>query len=132
MDVPTVLIIDDDETNRKLISRLLVRNGFEVQTASSGQGGLEILANVPVSVVLLDIVMPKEHGLDILQRIKDNPALRHIPVVMLSIVEHEKTRNQAFALGACRFMEKPYNLREILSVLREVLDEHPCRGTSSA
>jgi CheY-like chemotaxis protein len=79
-----VLVVDDIETNRDVLSRQLERQGYGVATAENGRQALEMLHADTFDLVLLDIMMPKIDGYEVLQRLKADEALRHIPVIMIS------------------------------------------------
>ena len=88
MSAPTptgsILVVDDDPINRMLLSRSLMADGHEVRTAEDGTRALELLAEQRDDVVLLDIVMPGLDGIEVLDRIKTDPQLRDIAVIMIS------------------------------------------------
>ena len=110
----TVLVIDDDPQARDLIQRTLHREGLEVITAASGAEGLALARERQPQVITLDVMMPEMAGWSVLSQIKAEPALRDIPVVMLSMVD-DKTRG--FALGAADYMTKPIDRERLLSLV---------------
>ena len=104
-----VLVVDDLEENRELISRRLSRLGYTVRLASSGEAALQLVRNEPADLILLDILMPGIDGLELLRRLKSDPALGHIPVVMLSSEDQIDTVVRCISLGADDFLPKPFN-----------------------
>jgi adenylate cyclase len=107
-----ILIVDDDPGNRDLLARRLARDGYSVQTASSGQAALESLANraaPPVDLILLDVMMPGLDGYEVLRRLKGDTALRDIPVLMISAVDEIDSAVRCIELGAEDYLSKPYN-----------------------
>jgi PAS domain S-box-containing protein len=110
----TVLVIDDDQQARELIQRTLHRDGLEVITAGSGAEGLALARARLPQVITLDVMMPEMDGWSVLSQIKAEPALRDIPVVMLSMVD-DKTRG--FALGAADYMTKPIDRERLMSLV---------------
>jgi adenylate cyclase len=104
-----ILVVDDLEENRELLLRRLARLGYEVQAAGSGEQALEWVAANPVDLILLDIFMPGLNGIEVLQRLKSNPAWLHIPVIMLSSAGFVDTVARCIALGADDFLPKPFN-----------------------
>jgi adenylate cyclase len=100
--------VDDNEENRDMLARRLRRQGHEVLTAAGGQSGLDVLARTPVDLVLLDVMMPDLDGYAVLQRIKGDPALRDIPVVMISALEELDSVARCIQLGADDYLGKPF------------------------
>jgi adenylate cyclase len=104
-----ILVVDDNEGNRELLSRRLARQGFALATAESGQGALDLLAERPIDLVLLDVMMPGMDGYEALKRIKADPALRHIPVLMISALDEIDSVIRCIELGAEDYLPKPFN-----------------------
>jgi PAS domain S-box-containing protein len=107
----TVLAIDDDPAARDLMKRFLSREGFHPVTADSGEQGLKLARELRPSIITLDVMMPKMDGWAVLHELKADPELRHIPVVMVTIVDD---KNLGYTLGAAEYMTKPID-REQLS-----------------
>jgi PAS domain S-box-containing protein len=110
----TVLIIDDDPDTRQLLSRMLVKEGFRILEAASGDAGLALARAERPDVITLDVVMPGLDGWSVLAALKDDPALAAIPVVMLTITDD---RNLGFALGASEYLTKPIERARLSAVL---------------
>jgi adenylate cyclase len=111
VDVPAgrVLVVDDDPLNRMLLTRSLEQEGHRVGSAASGQEALEILREKPLDVVLLDIVMPELDGVSVLERLKRDPVLQHVPVIMISAVDEIDTVVRCIEMGAEDYLPKPFN-----------------------
>ena len=105
----TILIADDDGLSRKLLRRLLERDGHEVCTAANGAEALELFAGEPIDVVLLDIVMPELDGIAVLERLKATPGASHVPVVMISAVDETDSVVRCIEIGADDYLPKPFN-----------------------
>lgn len=105
----TVLIVDDIETNRDLLSRRLKKQGHTIVMAENGQQALGLLQQQSVDVVLLDIMMPHMNGYEVLEHLKANPALRHIPVIMISALDDIESVVRCIELGAEDYLFKPFN-----------------------
>jgi PAS domain S-box-containing protein len=118
----TVLVIDDDPAACDLIRRLLVREGFRAETASSGEEGLRLAKELRPTVITLDVMMPRMDGWSVLAALKDDPELSTIPVVMLTITDN---RNLGFTLGASEYLTKPVERERLLAVLRRYTCQHP-------
>jgi class 3 adenylate cyclase len=105
----TILVVDDNEGNREMLSRRLARQGYAVLTAEDGRGALDILRGRPVDLVLLDVIMPEMDGHEALKRIKADAALRHIPVLMISALDEMESVIGCIELGAEDYLPKPFN-----------------------
>jgi signal transduction histidine kinase/CheY-like chemotaxis protein len=118
----TVLVIDDDPAVRELVTRFLTKEGFRVQTASSGEEGLKAArANRP-DVITLDVMMPGMDGWSVLSTLKGDPQLTEIPVVMLTIVSDQ---NMGYALGASDYLTKPIDRDKLVHVLKKYECKQP-------
>jgi len=115
------LIIDDEATSREILRQILMREGFDVVMAESGQQGIDIAREVRPSVITLDVLMPGLDGWSTLQQLKCDPELRDIPVIMVTIVDEE---NQAYALGAAAYLTKPVNRECLLKALAACRADH--------
>ncbi|MDB4883114.1 MAG: hypothetical protein JWL95_1880 [Gemmatimonadetes bacterium] len=105
----TILVVDDNELNRDLLSRRLRRDGHTVVVAEHGREALDRVAAEPFDLVLLDIMMPGLTGYEVLEQLKGNPALRHIPVVMITANTEEESIVRCLSLGAEDHLPKPFN-----------------------
>jgi sigma-B regulation protein RsbU (phosphoserine phosphatase) len=108
-DRARVLIVDDLETNRDLLARRVSRLGHETGFAANGFAALEELRASPWDMVLLDITMPEMDGYEALRQIKADPALSHLPVIMVSAVDEIDSVVRCIELGADDFLPKPFN-----------------------
>jgi len=107
-----ILVVDDNVINRRLLVRALETQGYTAVTAEHGRQALELLqspAGQAVDVVLLDILMPELDGYQTLSVIKAEPALRHIPVIMITAVEELASAIRCIELGATDYLPKPFN-----------------------
>ena len=105
----TILVVDDNEMNRDLLSRRLRRDGHTVVIAEHGRAALDELARAPYDLVLLDIMMPELTGFEVLEIVKKDPALCHIPVVMITAATEEDSIVRCLLLGADDHLPKPFN-----------------------
>jgi adenylate cyclase len=107
---PTLLVVDDNEDNRYTLTRRLGREGFSnIATATNGREALELLRAKPIDLVLLDIMMPDMNGYEVLEHLKADPQLRHIPVIMISAVDEIESVIRCVELGAEDYLSKPFN-----------------------
>ena len=104
-----ILVVDDNEENREMLGRRLVREGYEVRRASGGAEALAALEAAPADLVLLDVMMPDINGYEVLTRLKANPRLSDIPVLMISSLEDTESVARCIELGAEDFLPKPFN-----------------------
>jgi adenylate cyclase len=104
-----VLVVDDNEMNRDMLSRRLERQGYRSIMAEDGVQALEMLPLHPIDLVLLDIMMPRMNGYDVLEKAKNDPALRHIPIIMISAVDDLDSVVKCVEMGADDYLFKPFN-----------------------
>jgi len=104
-----VLVVDDDSINRALLTRSLEQEGHRVTALDNGFAALAAAAEDPPDVVLLDIVMPGLDGIEVLERMKTDAALRHIPVLMISGVDDDESIVRCIEIGADDFLPKPFD-----------------------
>jgi chemosensory pili system protein ChpA (sensor histidine kinase/response regulator) len=117
-----VMVTDDSVTVRKVTSRFLERQGFEVVLAKDGQDAVTQLSEMSQlpDVMLLDIEMPRMDGFEVLSRVKHNAKLQAINIVMITSRTGEKHRERALSLGASRYLGKPFQEKELLQVITEL------------
>jgi putative two-component system response regulator len=119
---PRILLVDDEPLNIKVVRKYLAGAGYWDFTSTTNPAEvLPLMIRNEPDVVLLDIVMPKFTGLDILSTIRADEQLAHIPVVMLTALEDRDTKCQALWLGATDFLAKPVDPSELISRVRNVL-----------
>jgi adenylate cyclase len=108
-DESSVLVVDDNEVNRDLLARRLQRQGHVVTVAEDGLQALELMRSAPFDLVLLDIMMPHLNGYEVLENLKADEQLRHIPVIMISAVDDIDSIVRCIELGAEDYLSKPFN-----------------------
>lgn len=116
----TILIVDDDEGNRTLLGAMLEIGGFTVLKAAEGTQCLSILKVYSVDAILLDVMMPGMNGLEVCQAIKSNPAVQHTPVIMVTALSDDGSRQKAFANGANGFLSKPVGFDTLIKQVESV------------
>jgi len=104
-----LLVVDDTEANRDLLARRLRALGHDVAIAKNGREALDSLAARDTDLVLLDIMMPEMDGFEVLERLREDPARRHVPVIMISAVDEIDSVVRAIELGATDYLPKPFN-----------------------
>lgn len=113
-----VLLIEDEPNIIEAISYILSRDGWTVHTHSDGETAMEKVREGTPELIILDVMLPGRSGYDILRELRDDPALVDIPVMMLTARGQAKDREMAEALGATRFMTKPFSNAEVLESVR--------------
>ncbi|MET0397664.1 MAG: response regulator [Longimicrobiaceae bacterium] len=111
-----VLVIDDDPVQRDLMQRFLGREGFQVLAAAGGEDGLRLARQLQPAAITLDVMMPGMDGWSVLAALKADEALRHIPVVMLTMVDDPE---RGLALGAAEYTTKPVDRGRLSRLLRK-------------
>jgi adenylate cyclase len=104
-----VLIVDDDRINRTLLTRGVEQEGHEVHTAENGRDALDLLREGQYDLVLLDIVMPELDGVSVLDQLKSDPHLQHVPVIMISAVDEVDSVVRCIEMGAEDYLPKPFD-----------------------
>jgi adenylate cyclase len=128
----SILVVDDLEENRELLSRRLARLGYSVKVVESGERALEAVAENPADLILLDILMPGLDGIEVLRRLKADPTTRHIPVVMLSSADQVDTVVGCIKLGADDFLPKPFNATLLMARIESSLSKKRFRDQETA
>jgi CheY-like chemotaxis protein len=117
-----ILLIDDSSVNNLLLQNILEDEGFEVQIAFSGREGLEKIDINKPDLVVLDIMMPRMDGFEVLKQIISNPETKNIPVSMLTAKKDSKDEELAREIGAVDYMTKPVDIENTLQRIRKFLD----------
>ena len=112
---PKILVADDDQALSRTLSWILKDNGYDVVTVPGGEGVMEQLMADPFDLLLLDIMMPKVDGLQLLEQVKAEPVLADLPVLMISSMQPEEATVKSLGLGASDFIAKPFRVRELLA-----------------
>ena len=112
----TVLVVDDDPAVHDVLAATLGKEGYQITHARDGIEALNIMRSDPPDIVTLDVMMPKLDGWSVLGIMKSEEALAHIPVIMLTIVDH---RNLGFSLGASEYMTKPIDRSRLIALIEK-------------
>ena len=118
---PLVLIVDDDPRIREFVRVNLEMDGFAVREAGSAEEGLAALEAEPPDLILLDVMMPKVDGWEMLQRVRERHGVDSIQVVMFSGQVEEDVADQAEAGGAQAFVGKPFNPQDLVARAKDLL-----------
>jgi CheY-like chemotaxis protein len=117
----TILIIDDDTSVRKVAQIRLQREGYRVLAAADGEEGLRLARAERPQVILLDILMPRMDGREVLRRLKADPATHAIPVLLLTVIEAHDELHEPIGPGWADRLSKPYNPDQLLQKVQALL-----------
>ncbi len=116
----SILFIDDDRIICELIDEILTKEGYETYTAYSGLSGLNLALTFRPTIIILDVLMPKLNGWEVLKLLKFDDRTRHIPVIVATASNLPDDKNKAYSLGAESFLQKPFTSKELLDVLNSM------------
>ena len=117
-----ILLVEDNEMNRDMLSRRLVRNGFEIVMAVNGQEGLDLASSENPDLILLDMSLPIIDGWEAARRLKANAATAKIPVIALTAHAMVQDKEKALAAGCDDFDTKPVELPRLLEKINSLLN----------
>lgn len=120
-DKQTILVVDDEQDLLDLIEYNLKKEGFLVLTAEDGKEGIEVALEHSPDLVLLDIMMPKMDGLEVVERMKEDENLKRIPVIFLTARGDEKTEVEGLNRGGDDYITKPISTTKLISRIKAVL-----------
>ena len=119
--IPTILVADDEEDIRELVSYRLSRSGYEVIGAEDGQDALERAREQVPDLMVLDVMMPRLDGYELTRRLRAEESLRSVPVILLTARSQESDVSRGFEVGADDYLKKPFNPDELVARVRAVL-----------
>ena len=123
--MPRVLLIEDNELNRDMLSRRLARKGFDVITAADGEEGLARAGSEAPDLILMDLNLPVLDGWEAARRLKADPGTKAIPIIALSAHAMSEHRDRALAAGCDDFDSKPVDLARLLGKIERLLTVRP-------
>jgi CheY-like chemotaxis protein len=121
MNPKKILVADDEVYMLRLLEMTFKKGGYEVVSCRDGKEALAMAASVLPQLIVLDVMMPGLDGLGALRQLKENPATKEIPVVVLSAKGHALTKVEAEASGAVLFLAKPFSPNELLSAAQKII-----------
>jgi len=119
--VTTILIVEDNELNRDMLSRRLARKGYEVVLAVDGENGIEIAQAAAPDLILMDMSLPVIDGWEATRRLKSDPALKHVPIIALTAHAMANDRHKALEAGCDDYDTKPIELPRLLTKIEALL-----------
>jgi len=124
------VLIADDEPNIVTSLEFLMRGSdYEVRVARNGEEALRLAESFRPDVVLLDVMMPQRSGFEVCRKIRENPALRSVKIIMLTAKGRDAEREKGLNLGANAYVIKPFSTKELMNTVRALLFESKVRDT---
>ena len=123
-----VLVVDDIEMNRDLLVRRISRQGYQTSVAADGVQTIETLMSRRIDLVLLDIMMPRMNGFEVLERMKEHDLWKHIPVIVVSAVDDQDSAVRCITIGADDYLTKPVNVTLLNARVRSCLERQAWRN----
>ncbi len=117
-----ILVVEDQEDNRKIIRDLLLARGYAMLEATTGDEGLALAERERPDLILMDIQLPGLDGYEVTRRIKANPQLAHIPIIAVTSYALSGDDQKAFEAGCNGYVTKPFSPRQLLAKIKEYLD----------
>ena len=116
-----ILIVEDEQALEKTLGEILTQEGYKVIAASDGEMGLTLAQDSNPDLVLLDLILPKMSGFEVLKQLKGNNLTKDIPVIVLTNLESVEEVDKAVSLGATTYLVKSqYSLEELVSKIKEI------------
>jgi two-component system cell cycle response regulator DivK len=119
----TILYIEDNEYNRKIVRQLLTRTTYRLIEANDGETGVEMAQKELPALILMDVQLPRMSGLDATRLLKGDARTSAIPIIIITSFALSGDREKAAAAGADSYLAKPYSPRELLALVRQYLPE---------
>jgi two-component system, cell cycle response regulator DivK len=123
MSERTILYIEDNEYNRKIVRQLLGRTSYQLVEAVDGESGVALAQQLVPQLILMDVQLPKMSGLDATRALKADPRTSDIPIIVITSFALSGDREKAAVAGADNYLAKPYSPRELLALVRQYLPE---------
>ncbi|MDP2930805.1 MAG: response regulator [bacterium] len=117
-----ILFIEDEPTLQKTLEAVLEADNFKMVSATDGESGLRLAHSEKPDLIILDLILPGRHGLDVLKNLKEDNATKDIPVIILTNLEEPKNIETALELGATTYLVKAsYSLEEVADKIKKVI-----------
>ena len=117
-----ILIIEDNEKHRKLVRDVLAFKGYRLAEAETGEDGVRLARELRPSLILMDIQLPGINGITALGQIREDPDIRHIPVIAVTASAMTQDRQKIMAAGFDGYQSKPINVKDFVAAVRAMLD----------
>lgn len=123
-----ILVVEDHEDNRRIIHDLLTAHGFEIVEAVTGLEGVRKAETQNPALILMDIQLPEIDGYEATRRIKSQPDLKHIPIIIITSYALSGDDLKAYEAGCNEYVSKPFSPRKLLATIQKLLAEPPAGG----
>jgi len=123
MSGKTILYVEDNEFNRKIVRDLLARTSYRLLEATDGEAGVTMALQESPNLILMDIQLPKISGLDATRRLRADPRTAQIPIIAITSYALSGDDQKALDAGASAYLAKPYSPRELLDLIRKLAPE---------
>ncbi len=118
----TILLVEDEPTLQKTLSTALIQEGYDVKNALDGEAGFNMAKELKPNLILLDLILPKMDGFEVLTAIKKEPLTKDVPVIVLTNLESTQDIERALSLGATTYLVKAnYDLKDVIARVREAI-----------
>jgi CheY-like chemotaxis protein len=121
--MPKILLVEDNEMNRDMLSRRLARRGFAVAVAADGQSGLRMALDAVPDLILMDVTLPDVDGLEITRRLKSDERTKRVPIIVLTARAMASDREEAFAAGSDDYDVKPVEMDRLVGKMHALLQK---------
>jgi DNA-binding response OmpR family regulator len=126
---PTILCVDDDDGMTRMLHDALTPRGFKVVSASTVEQAVQVASHLKIDLIVLDLLLPDAEGLALFERLKNETENGQTPVIMVSGCATVENRNRASVRGAVAYLQKPFHISQLLSVIKWAApapDATPC------
>jgi two-component system, cell cycle response regulator DivK len=123
MSAKTILYVEDNEFNRKIVRQLLAKTSYQLREAHDGEAGVAAAVAAPPDLILMDIQLPKMSGLDATRQLRNDPRTAGVPIIVVTSFALSGDEQKATAAGATAYLAKPYSPRALLAKIREIVPE---------
>ena len=123
MSQKTILYVEDNEFNRKIVRQLLARTSYALREATDGEAGVAAALEDPPDLILMDVQLPRLSGLDATRRLRADPRTAAVPIIVVTSFALSGDDVKAQQAGATAYLAKPYSPRDLLAKIREVVPE---------
>jgi two-component system cell cycle response regulator DivK len=123
MSQKTILYVEDNEFNRKIVKQLLAQTKYQLREATDGETGLRMAHEEAPDLILMDVQLPKMSGLEATRRLRADPQTAAIPIVVITSYALGGDAEKAKDAGATAYLAKPYSPRDLLAKIREIVPE---------
>jgi two-component system cell cycle response regulator DivK len=123
MSQKTILYVEDNEFNRKIVRQLLAKTTYSLSEAADGEAGVAAALATPPDLILMDIQLPKMSGLDATRQLRGDARTAAVPIIVVTSFALSGDDQKAKAAGATAYLAKPYSPRQLLAKIREIVPE---------